>query len=279
MVARPAGDVKESQGGGWLAVENSVSSTTSPVQAPRPRSRPRHAKATYTDVTIDKRAMDSTMTRRTYLEVVRGPNPRRAGAGAEGESSPSPRTDTPGCPGAGAEGESSPSPRTDTPGCDDQEATARGDNLLYALSDWVAFDCVKEVFSDLDEEEWCLFDIGAAGVTGEDDARKDVDIDKEVKVKVEDGFVDAGMTTTIKAVYCEDRDAIFVPKPAPIITIRQLPVLDDIPLCKYHHSGTGCWSGDACHYSHALDKPVWPAFGESTTGTTLHAWDNPHRSS
>ena len=86
------------------------------------------------------------MTRRTYLEAVRRPNPRRAGA----------------------EGESSPSPRTDTPGCDDQEATDRRDNLVYALSDWLAFDCVKEVFSDLDEEEWCLFDTAAAGVTGED---------------------------------------------------------------------------------------------------------------
>ena len=322
------------------------------------------------------------MTRRTYLEAVRRPNPRRAGA----------------------EGESSPSPRTDTPGCDDQEATDRRDNLVYALSDWLAFDCVKEVFSDLDEEEWCLFDTAAAGVTGEDtniDANvnnKEVEavscvscrahfdpaltgkenkealkeevawalaglglaIDDEgdvrfhhlklvydedakpqfvvmimdvvagpatAKMKTGGVFakrahkraasaftvkwgkvdpareaqpepgtssrarpaglwappeetketketkemkpteetketketesqrvnvgatkkdVDTTTTTTIKAVYgCEDRDAILVPKPAPIITIRQ--------------------------------SPAWPDVGELTAGTTLHAW-GPNRS-
>ena len=58
--------------------------------------------------------------------------------------------------------------------------------------------------------------------------------------------VDTTTTTTIKAVYgCEDRDAILVPKPAPIITIRQ--------------------------------SPAWPAVGELTAGTTLHAW-GPNRS-
>ena len=58
--------------------------------------------------------------------------------------------------------------------------------------------------------------------------------------------VDTTTTTTIKAVYgCEDRDAILVPKPAPIITIRQ--------------------------------SPAWPDVGELTAGTTLHAW-GPNRS-
>ena len=270
--------------------------------------------------------------------------------------------------------------------------------MVYALTDWLAFDCVKEVFSDLDEEEWCLFDTAAAGVTGEDtniDANvnnKEVEavscvscrahfdpaltgkenkealkeevawalaglglaIDDEgdvrfhhlklvydedakpqfvvmsmdvvagpatAKMKTGGVFakrarkraasaftvkwgkvdpareaqpepgtssrarpaglwappeetketkemkpteetketesqrvnvgatkkdVDTTTTTTIKAVYgCEDRDAILVPKPAPIITIRQ--------------------------------SPAWPDVGELTAGTTLHAW-GPNRS-